>query len=173
MREFDEILNNPKIKAIFRKVKNDKAIQLKMEVHSYAASDKCLVKFTSALGWEHLSVSHKNKIPSWNTMQEMKEMFWDDEEVCFQLHPAKSEYINNNEYTLHIWKPIDREFETPPSILVGFREGHEGEDREVLKKLQEELGNPLNDRDIDVLINPKELETMQIGELLHYASKYM
>ena len=173
MRNVNEILNNKRIKTVYRKVQDDKSIQLKLEVHSYSASDKCLVKFTRALGWEHLSVSHKNKIPSWNTMQEMKEMFWEDEEVCFQLHPAKSEYINNNEYTLHIWKSIDGTFETPPSILVGFRPGHEQEDREILKKIQQELGNPLNDRDIDVLINPKLTETMEIGELMYYMKKFM
>ena len=168
MREIDEILNDKRIKCIYRCVNDEKATQLKMEMHSFKSSDKCLVKFTKCVGWEHLSVSHKNKIPSWETMQEMKEIFWTDDEICMQLHPKKSEYINNDNYTLHIWKPLNEDIPTPPSILVGFRPGKEAEDRKWFKQMQEQLGNPLTDDEIDILINPEKLKNMDLSELLKY-----
>ena len=45
-------------------------------------------------GWEHVSVSpkHKYKIPTWNDMCVLKDIFFDDEEEVYQIHPKKSEY---------------------------------------------------------------------------------
>ena len=74
-------------------------------------------------GWEHVSISPKNshKIPSWSVMCELKDLFFEDEEVVMQLHPKKSEYVNNKENCLHLWRPIGVEIPTPPSILVGTK----------------------------------------------------
>lgn len=122
-----------------------------MEVRSQKASDKCLVMITCVNGWEHLSVSHANKIPSWLCMEEMKEMFFYDDEECFQFHPKMDNYINNNEYTLHVWRRTDGKMEPPPHILVGFRAGHEEEDLQAAKKLHEDIGCPLTDQDLRLL----------------------
>lgn len=73
-------------------------------------------------GWEHLSVSTPNKIPSWEQMCRMKELFWEDEEACVEFHPRKSEYVNNHRYCLHIWRPINEELPTPPEWMVGIKE---------------------------------------------------
>ena len=51
----------------------------------------------------------------------MKEIFWRDDEVCMQLHPKKEEYVNNHNYCLHIWRPIDKEIPMPPSVMVGLK----------------------------------------------------
>ena len=77
--------------------------------------------------WEHVSIhgersglSQRNMfIPTWTQMCYVKDLFWEPEDVVLQLHPKKSEYINLHPYTLHLWKPIDFEFPTPPGILVG------------------------------------------------------
>ena len=103
---------------------------------------------TSMNGWEHLSVSHSNKIPSWLCMNEMKELFFNDDEECFQFHPKKENYINNNEYTLHIWRRTDGKMEPPPHILVGFRPGHEEEDLQLAKKLHEDIGMPISEEEL-------------------------
>lgn len=71
-------------------------------------------------GWEHLSVSGKNKVPSYEIMCKLKDICFKDEETCVEYHPAKSEYVNNAEYTLHIWKPKGHDIEHPNSILVGL-----------------------------------------------------
>lgn len=71
-------------------------------------------------GWEHVSISHKHKIPSWKTMCLLKEMFFHDDEVVMQLHPKKSEYINNHPNCLHLWKPLNEAIPTPPKHFVGI-----------------------------------------------------
>lgn len=78
---------------------------------------------SDGMGWEHISVSIKNvdRCPKWSEMCEIKSMFFEDDEVVMQLHPKRSEYVNNHNYCLHLWKPINQEIPTPPSILVGIK----------------------------------------------------
>lgn len=58
-------------------------------------------------GWEHVSISPKKqfKIPTWNDMCQVKEIFFNDDEEVLQLHPKKSQYVNLQENCLHLWKP--------------------------------------------------------------------
>lgn len=56
-------------------------------------------------GWEHISVSpYKGKLPTWDDMCEIKDMFWEDEEAVIQIHPKKSEYVNIVDNCLHLWR---------------------------------------------------------------------
>lgn len=73
-------------------------------------------------GWEHVSVSCASRIPSWEIMCEIKDMFFNEDEVVMQLHPAKKDYINNHPNCLHLWRPIEQTIPTPPSIMVGLKE---------------------------------------------------
>jgi hypothetical protein len=52
-------------------------------------------------------------------MAYVKDLCWDAEDVVMQLHPRKSEYVNNHPHVLHLWRPVDVEIPTPPSIFVG------------------------------------------------------
>lgn len=88
--------------------------------------------FSWGCGFEHLSVSTPVRTPTWEQMCFMKDIFWHDNEVCMQLHPKKEDYVDNMPYCLHIWKPIDKEIPTPPSIMVGFRKGKMVEDLALL-----------------------------------------
>lgn len=72
-------------------------------------------------GWEHVSVSLRNRAPNWEQMSYIKSLFWDDEDCVVQYHPPKSEYVNNHNFCLHLWRPIDKEIPMPPSILVGYK----------------------------------------------------
>lgn len=75
--------------------------------------------------WEHVSVKardHKGeRTPTWAEMCWVKEQFWDDDECVVQFHPPKSEYVNNHQFVLHLWKPIGVAMPTPPSICVGLK----------------------------------------------------
>ena len=56
-------------------------------------------------GWEHVSISPYNKkMPSWDDMCAIKDIFWEDEEEVIQIHPKKSEYVNIQENCLHLWR---------------------------------------------------------------------
>lgn len=86
---------------------------------------KVLMIATDELGWEHVSVTinsqGKDRMPSWNEMCLIKDLFWDKEDCVVQFHPPESEYVNNHPYCLHLWRKIGSEFETPPSITVGIK----------------------------------------------------
>ena len=72
------------------------------------------------LGWEHVSVSPKNqsRTPTWDEMCRVKDMFWNEDEAVVQYHPRKSDYVNIRKNCLHLWRPIDVELPTPPTICV-------------------------------------------------------
>lgn len=85
---------------------------------------------SDGLGWEHVSVhveihisqrETKLQTPLWDEMCFVKDLFWDDEDVVMQLHPKKSEYVNNHPNTLHLWRPLLSEIPKPLSILVGVK----------------------------------------------------
>lgn len=95
--------------------------------------------FSWACGFEHLSVSTPTRCPTWEEMCIMKDLFWKDDEVCMQLHPAKEDYIDNMKYCLHIWKPINQEIPKPPSIMVGLRPNKLSEDFVELLKFAKEM----------------------------------
>lgn len=69
--------------------------------------------------WEHVSVSLKDRCPTWDEMNFVKETFWRDDECVVQFHPPKSSYINIMPYCLHLWKMVGSDFKMPPSMCVG------------------------------------------------------
>lgn len=89
-------------------------------------------------GWEHCSVSitdRYKRTPSWEQMCFIKNSFWNDDECCVEYHPAKKDYVNNHEYCLHIWKPIDQEIPTPPSLMVGLKKDYSPEEMTKLMSM--------------------------------------
>lgn len=71
--------------------------------------------------WEHasISVSNESRIPSWEEMCHVKDLFWGDDEAVMQLHPPKVDYVNLHQHCLHLWKPTMSKIPLPPSICVG------------------------------------------------------
>ena len=72
--------------------------------------------------WEHVSVSLPDRCPTWEEMCRIKSIFWDDEDCVMQLHPPRSQWINNHRFCLHLWRPVSSPIPTPPSIMVGVRD---------------------------------------------------
>jgi hypothetical protein len=70
-------------------------------------------------GWEHVSVSCHDRTPTWREMCLVKSLFWGEDEMAVQYHPAKKDYVNYHPHCLHLWKPIDSVIPCPPSHLVG------------------------------------------------------
>lgn len=64
-----------------------------------------VIATTNPSGWEQISVSLETRNPNWDEMSHIKSLFFEDEEMCFQFHPKKSEYVNIQAHCLHIWKP--------------------------------------------------------------------
>lgn len=75
---------------------------------------------SEGLGWEHVSISpERARTPSWDVMCYFKDLFWDEEDCVVQYHPPKSEYVNESEHCLHLWRPTNEKMPLPPKILSG------------------------------------------------------
>lgn len=72
-------------------------------------------------GWDHVSVSLPDRCPAWDEMNHVKDLFFEPEEIVAQFHPARSEYINNCGFCLHLWRPQAEPLPTPPQWMVGYR----------------------------------------------------
>ncbi len=94
---------------------NNGCFQIPFESYSF------IVIASDGAGWEHVSVSLKNRTPNWKEMCFIKDLFWDEEETVVQFHPPRSQYVNQHPNCLHLWKPIGEIIKTPPSILVGYK----------------------------------------------------
>lgn len=86
--------------------------------------DGCLVRCVASDGggWQHVSVSleyQPNTCPSWKMMCKIKDLFWEDDDVVIQFHPAKKDYVNHHPGCLHLWRSLDEKQPCPPSIFVG------------------------------------------------------
>lgn len=63
-------------------------------------------------GWEHVSVSdrRRGRLPSWEDMCRVKDIFFREDEECCQFHPREPDYVHGVgglENVLHIWRPRD------------------------------------------------------------------
>lgn len=54
--------------------------------------------------FEHVMLNPKHRLPTYEEMVSLKDIFWEQEEVAMQVHPAKSQYVNIEKYTLHLWR---------------------------------------------------------------------
>ena len=60
--------------------------------------------------WEHVSLSHGNKIPSWEEICLAKNIFWNDGECVVQ-------YLNEcADNTMHLWRYTSEKIPVPPEI---------------------------------------------------------
>lgn len=64
------------------------------------------------MAMEHVSVglsNDKRKLPTWDEMCEVKDIFWRDDEEVHQIHPPKAEYVHgvgDLQNVLHLWRPV-------------------------------------------------------------------
>jgi hypothetical protein len=119
MRELNEILDNHQFR-LLRKIETDEVLRLEGYFFDPVTQKRYLVFFTVQYGWEHASCGTNTKTPSWDIMCRIKDIFWRKDECCVQYHPKEEDYVTMHEFTLHIWKQVDKEFPTPPVLMVGI-----------------------------------------------------
>lgn len=68
--------------------------------------------------WDHVSVSHDLRTPSWDEMAWVKEQLFEAEECVVQFHPPASRYVNLHQHCLHLWRLADSPFPMPPQECV-------------------------------------------------------
>lgn len=75
-------------------------------------------------GWEHVSVTVRNRCPIWEEMDWVKHRFWNKDDTVMQYHVPVSDHINVHPFCLHLWRQIGKPMPRPPAWMVGpQREG--------------------------------------------------
>lgn len=77
---------------------------------------------SDGMDWEHVSVSLQDghRLPTHYDMERIKALFWSEDSYVIEIHPPKSEYVNNGP-VLHLWRPTKEKLPVPPSVLVGLK----------------------------------------------------
>lgn len=76
---------------------------------------------SSGGGWDHVSVSTKDRCPTWEELEHIRLMFAKPHETWMQLHVPARDHVNCHPFCLHLWRPQHRELPRPPASFVGLR----------------------------------------------------
>lgn len=113
MRSYYDLAGNRRIKIIKRA---DDGIAARIE--QKGAKPDLVVIASWGGGWDHVSVSTAIRCPTWDEMQDVKDMFFNPGECAMQLHPADDCYVNIHQFCLHMWRPHGVDIPTPPIEFV-------------------------------------------------------
>jgi len=69
-------------------------------------------------GWDHVSVSVHNRTPTWEEMEHVKRLFFEEHELAIEYHLPPSDHINLHPNCLHIWRPHNDTIPLPPTYMV-------------------------------------------------------
>lgn len=69
-------------------------------------------------GWDHVSVSGERSCPTWEEMEQVKRLFFKQDEVAMQLHVSGKDHINIHPNCLHLWRPHAALIPLPPKEFV-------------------------------------------------------
>ena len=65
-----------------------------LEMANMKHQQKLRIIASDGFGWEHVSVSRRDRCPTWEEMCQIKALFWDEDDCVIQYHPPRSEYVN-------------------------------------------------------------------------------
>jgi hypothetical protein len=71
--------------------------------------------------WLHVSCSRADKLPSWDEMKLVKDLFVGIDRYAYQVFPPKSRYVNFHPHVLHLWSCLDAG--PMGEVLPDFAEG--------------------------------------------------
>ena len=89
------------------------------EIQCKKTGKKLFIVASAGGGWDHVSISLKNRIPLWVEMCFVKDLFFEPYETVIQFHPNIEEYVNRCKNCLHLWKNQNHVHELPPEWMVG------------------------------------------------------
>lgn len=70
------------------------------------------------MGWDHVSVSMRNRTPTWREMDTVARVFFRNDETAMQLHVPRSAHVNLHTHCLHLWRPHVLPIPLPPLAMV-------------------------------------------------------
>jgi hypothetical protein len=57
--------------------------------------------------WVHVSVSRADRLPSWEDLRDVKDVFLGTDSVAVQVLPRRQDYVNDHPYVLHLFRCLD------------------------------------------------------------------
>lgn len=69
-------------------------------------------------GWDHVSVSAKDRCPTWTELEAVARMFFKEHEAAMQLHVPEKDHINHHPFVLHWWRSRLKPIPLPPKSYV-------------------------------------------------------
>ena len=69
-------------------------------------------------GWDHVSVTLKDRLPNYYEMKKIRRLFWGDDDIVVEFHMGKTNHVNINDKVLHLWCKQGDPIPTPPIIMV-------------------------------------------------------
>jgi hypothetical protein len=73
---------------------------------------------SSGNGWDHVSVSRTSRTPNWTEMEQVKRLFFREDETAMQLHVPAAAHISIHPYCLHLWRSQTQPIPLPPEWMV-------------------------------------------------------
>ena len=70
--------------------------------------------------WLHVSVARLDKLPEWELLKEVKQIFIGCERQAIQVLPKETEYTNLHPYCLHLFCCVDTPDPVPNFVCKGF-----------------------------------------------------
>jgi hypothetical protein len=90
------------------------AFQLKSPVDGQMLT--CIA--STGAGWDHVSVSRKNRAPNQAEMDHIFRLFFREGETAVQYFVPRAEHINVYDTCLHLWRSRDKAMPRPPQMFV-------------------------------------------------------
>jgi hypothetical protein len=74
---------------------------------------------SSGEGWDHVSVSRRDRVPSYAEMEQIAKLFFKDDEAAVQYHVPAKDHVNCHPNCLHWWRPNVEPLPRPPGFMIG------------------------------------------------------
>ena len=59
--------------------------------------------------WWHVSVSRENRLPTWQDIRKVKDLFVGADEKAIMVLPSDDEYVNVHPYCMHLYCNLNRD----------------------------------------------------------------
>jgi hypothetical protein len=57
--------------------------------------------------WQHVSLSRHERLPSWEDVRRVKDLFIGKDKLAIQVLPREADYYNYHPHCLHLWHCLD------------------------------------------------------------------
>lgn len=67
--------------------------------------------------WIHVSLSRRNRLPSWADVRDVKDLFVGRDRTAVQVLPREELYVNEHPHCFHLWSCLDSPQMVPDDAL--------------------------------------------------------